>query len=241
MHTRLHGLTNLSVALPAWAYQGGPDELRRRLRSPQTRAEFARHDSLLTSLALGGWRNVSVLTSAARPDLIGKNFEEIGLERATTPFDAVLDLLLDEAADPHHPLILAESYTEAQLLEAYRHPACLVASNATALGVDGPLAGKVFHGAFTWASWFFRRFVREERVFTVEQAVRKLTGQAAARLNLSDRGVLREGACADVVAFDPHTYGDQGTLNDPNRLARGTVHVVVNGVAERQKRPIHRR
>ena len=76
--------------------------------------------------------------------------------------------------------------------------------------------------------------MREEHVFTVEQAVRKLTAQAAARLNLSDRGVLREGACADVVAFDPDTYGDQGTLNDPNRLARGMAHVVVNGVAERQ-------
>jgi len=74
MHTRLHGLTNLSAALPAAAFAGGPDALRARLRDPETRRRFAAYESLITSFSLGGWERVSLLTSARRPYLVGKSF-----------------------------------------------------------------------------------------------------------------------------------------------------------------------
>jgi len=234
MHTRLHGLTNLAAALPSWVLEGNGARLRERLRDPSIRGRLAQYKSLITSLALGGWDRVSLLTSARRPDLLGKSFADIARLNGTTPFDAVLDVLLDEADDPHFPLCIAESYTEEQLRRAYEHPACMVASDATALCIDGPLADSTFHGAYTWVSWFFRRFVREERAFTREQAVRKLTAQPADRLGLSDRGVLTVGKCADVAVFDPDVFGERGTVDHPNQLAQGMVHVLVNGEVEMQ-------
>ena len=235
MHTRLHGLTNLAAALPGWACEGGAAELRGRLRDPSVRAALREHESLITSFALGGWDRVSLLTSARRPDLVGRSFQEIADAAGTAPFDAVLDVLDAEADDPYFPLCLCESYTESQLRAAYEHPACTAASDATSLCPDGPLSRSTFHGAYTWASWFIRRHVRDEPVFTIEEAVRKLTSQPAARLKLADRGALRAGACADVVAFDPARLRERGTLERPNQLAEGVVHVLVNGVVEMER------
>jgi N-acyl-D-amino-acid deacylase len=232
MHTRLHGLTNLAVALPPWVLEGGAARLRERLSDPAIRRRLREHKSLITSLALGGWDRVSLLTSARRTDLVGKSFAAMARGKGTTPFDVVLDILLEEADEPHVPLCLAESYTEDQLRQAYEHPACMVASDATALCTDGPLAASIFHGAYTWVSWFFRRFVREERAFTREAAVRKLTAQPAERLGLVDRGVLAPGKWADVAVFDPERFAERGTLANPNQLAQGMVHVLVNGEVE---------
>ena len=92
------------------------------------------------------------------------------------------------------------------------------------------LAGSSFHGAYTWASWFYRRMARETATFTPEEAVRKLAGLPAERLGLADRGVLREGARADLAIFDPETFGETGTTFEPNSVARGMRHVIVNGV-----------
>jgi N-acyl-D-aspartate/D-glutamate deacylase len=203
-----------------------------RLSDPSIRRRLAEHKSIVTSLALAGWNRVSLLTSTRRPDLIGKSFAEMARDNGTTPFDALLDVLLEEADDPHFPLCLAESYTEDQLRCAYEHPACMVASDATALCTDGPLAASMFHGAYTWASWFFRRFVREERTFTREEAVRKLTSQPAERLGLIDRGALAVGKWADVAVFDPEHFAERGTLTNPNQLAQGMAHVLVNGEVE---------
>jgi N-acyl-D-amino-acid deacylase len=232
MHTRLHGLTNLAAALPPWAFEGGSEGLRQRLRDPMVRSKLAQHRSLIRSMALGGWDHVHLLTSATRPDLIGKSFAEMAHAKGTTPIDAVFDVLLDEADDPYFPLCTSDSYTEEQLRDSYQHPACMVVSDATAGCPDGPLANSIFHGAYTWAAWFFRRFVREERTFTLEDAIRKLTTQPAERLKLRDRGAVRVGAWADLAVFDPRTFGERGTLHQPNQLAQGMKHVLVNGVVE---------
>lgn len=230
MHTRPFGLTNLNVALPAWALDGGAATLRAHLSDPATRRHFIERDSMMKSYSNSGWDHVKVLTSAMRPDLIGRSFQEIADAAGTTPFDAVLDLLCEEAEDPIYPLVLCESHTEEQMRRTFEHPLCMVGSDATALCPDGPLAGQVFHGAYTWVAWFIRRFVREEPAFTIEEAVHKMTGQPAARIGLTNRGVLREGAHADLAIFDPDTFAERGTVTEPNQLAIGMKHVLVNGV-----------
>jgi N-acyl-D-aspartate/D-glutamate deacylase len=98
------------------------------------------------------------------------------------------------------------------------------------LAPDGRLAGATFHGAYTWASWFWRRMVRETATFAPEEAIFKLSRLPAERMGLADRGRLEVGARADVVAFDPGTFGETGTTFEPNRLAIGMHHVIVNGV-----------
>ena len=105
----------------------------------------------------------------------------------------------------------------------------MVGSDATALAPDGPLAGKVFHGAYTWAAWFWRHFVAETKKLAPEAAVRRLTSLPARRLGLKDRGVLEHGACADVAVFDPASFAERGTVFEPNAVATGVRHVVVNG------------
>lgn len=228
-HTRLHGITNLSAALPAHTLAGGPPALAARLRDPATRADLRRYESIISSFGLGGWDRVFLFKSDRRPDLVGQSFAEIAGPNGD-PFDVIFDVLLAEAADPHAPMVVCLSYEEDELLTTYRHALCTIGSDATALATDGPLASSTFLGAYTWAAWFFRRFVRERRAFTLESAIHKLTLSPAHRFRLTDRGHLTESARADVIVFDPETFAEQGTLDAPNQLAIGMDHVIVNGI-----------
>jgi N-acyl-D-amino-acid deacylase len=103
-------------------------------------------------------------------------------------------------------------------------------SDATTLAPDGPLAGAVFHGAYSWAAWFFRFMVRERGALSAAEAIHRLTGMPAQVLGLSDRGAIRVGARADIAVFDPAGFGERATTFEPNVTATGMRHVVVNGV-----------
>jgi N-acyl-D-amino-acid deacylase len=127
-------------------------------------------------------------------------------------------------------MVIIHAYSEDQQREAFAHRLCVPGSDATTLAPDGRLAESFFHGAYTWASWFWRFMVNEEKLLTAAEAVHRLTGQPAERIGLTDRGVLREGARADVVAFDPAAFRERGTVFEPNLLADGMRHVIVNGV-----------
>jgi N-acyl-D-amino-acid deacylase len=127
-------------------------------------------------------------------------------------------------------MVIIHAYTEDEQREAFAHPLCVPGSDATTLAPDGALVESFFHGAYTWASWFWRFMVQEEQLLSPAEAVHRLTGAPAERLGLTDRGVLRPGARADVVVFDASRFRDRGTLFEPNQLADGVVHVLVNGV-----------
>ena len=128
-------------------------------------------------------------------------------------------------------MVVIHAYSEEQQREAFAHRLCVPGSDATTLAPDGALAQSFFHGAYTWASWFWRFMVRDEGLLTPEDAVHRLTAQPAERIGLTDRGVLREGARADVAVFDPAAFAERGTIYEPNLLANGMRHVLVNGVA----------
>lgn len=184
--------------------------------------------SLIT--ALGDWERIVLLDNPALPELSRRSIADIAHEKGCDPYDAAFDILLAEVEQIHRPMVILHSYSEDLLRLTYRHDACTVGSDATTLAPDGKLAGSTFHGAYTWAAWFWRRMARETGTFTPEEAVRKLAGLPAERLGLGDRGVLREGARADLAIFDPETFGETGTTFEPNSVARGMRHVVVNGV-----------
>ena len=143
--------------------------------------------------------------------------------------DAICELLLVAIDDVHRLMVVAFAYREEDLRAAFAHDLCMVGSDATALATDGPLAGTSFHGAFTWAAWYFRHFVHDRRALTPSEAVRRLTSLAAGRLGLSDRGVIRPGAWADIAVFDPSVFAERGTTFEPNQAAIGMRHVLVNG------------
>jgi N-acyl-D-aspartate/D-glutamate deacylase len=228
IHTRLFGFTNLSAALPLWVTEGGPEAVASRLRDPVARAAMKRHKSLITSFELGGWDRVNLLDTPHRPDAEGRSVAEL-----TPPggdaYDVIFDVLLAEIEQIHRPMCLCWSYDEDQLASAVQHPRCMVGSDATTMSLGGQLAGTVFHGAYTWASWLFRRFVQERRLLTLEEVVHKLAAQPAEQVRLPGRGVLQQGAWADIAVFDPGRFRERGTVPKPNQLAEGMVHVVVNG------------
>ena len=229
MHTRLFGTTNLSAALPPWALEGDKASVGARLQSAATRRELKTYPSIITALARGDWNNIVLFDSKAHPEFARKSIAEISELMGVDSFDAIYNLLLAEIDDLHSLMILAFTYREEYIRIAFEHPSCMVGSDATALATDGPLAGTSFHGAYTWASWFYRHFVRDKQSLSPQEAIRRLTSLPASRLGLTDRGVLRKGVCADVAIFDPAAFADQGTTFEPNQTAVGMHHVIVNG------------
>ncbi len=228
MHTRRFGLTNLYAALPPWALAAGTDELARMLRDPARRDAMRNHRSILS--AGNDWSRIVLLDSEAWPEYSRRDLAAIAAERGQDPLDAVYDLLLGDIGALHRLMVIIHAYSEEQQREAFAHPLCMPGSDATTLAPDGSLAHSFFHGAYTWAAWFWRFMVCDEQLLAPGEAVHRLTAQPAQRIGLSDRGVLREGARADVVAFDPAGFAERGTVYEPNRTAAGMSHVVVNGI-----------
>jgi N-acyl-D-amino-acid deacylase len=228
MHTRLYGTTMLSTLLPPWIFADGVEGVRKHLGSEASRVQIKQFAGLISSLR--DWDKVQLLDLPGRPDVSRLTLGEIGRRRGRDPHDCALDILLDEVETLQRPMVILHAYTEASQKLAFTHPLCMPGSDATTLAPDGPLAGSVFHGSYTWASWFWRALVREWKLLAPEQAVNRLTGLPASILGLQDRGTIRVGAYADLSVFDPNEFGERGTTFEPNQLAQGMKHVLVNGV-----------
>ena len=245
MHTRLFGTTNLSAALPPWAAAGPASEIAACLRDAAQRRELKSYQSIITALARGDWSRIVLFDSLAQPELSRKSIRDISAARGVEPLDAIYDILLAELEAPrdgaagrasvdsanlHRLMIVAFAYREEDIRVAFEHPLCMVGSDATTLAPDGPLAGTSFHGAYTWAGWYYRHFVRETHIFKPENAIRRITSLPAQRLGLKDRGLIQKGARADLAIFDPASFAERGTTFEPNQIATGMRHVLVNGV-----------
>jgi N-acyl-D-aspartate/D-glutamate deacylase len=230
MHTRRFGTTNLSSVLPPWVLEGGTTAIAKRLKDPTVRKDMKAFPSVVSSLANGDWKKVVVYKSKLQPEISGKSIAAISQERGTEAFDTMFDILLAEIDDLHSLMILGFAYNPEDLDFILELPDCMVGSDAIALATDGPLRNETFHGAYSWAPWFFRYFVREKKSIKLEDAVRRITSLPASRIGIKDRGSIRKGAWADIAVFDPATFQERATTFEPNQLATGMKHVVVNGV-----------
>ncbi|MGH2535037.1 MAG: N-acyl-D-amino-acid deacylase family protein [Thermomicrobiales bacterium] len=230
------GGTGLSACLPPWAAEGG--KLYERLRDEpdfraRVRAEME-HPS-------GDWENFAgvagpenlLLASFGLPEHTqryqGRRLSEIAAERRQDWIDAALDLL---AAEQHDIFTFYFMMSEANLHRQLQQPWIKIGTDAGGLDPDTAakrgLAHPRAYGTFTR---ILGRFVREQGVVPLEDAVRKMSAATAARLGLFDRGILRPGLAADIVAFDPATVADRATYDAPHQLSTGIHHVWVNGVA----------
>lgn len=230
MHTRLFGTTYLKVLLPLWAVEGSPADVAKRLAEP-TACERIRQYRENPIAALRDWSRVVLLDNPGRPELSRRSLEGIADEWGMPPFECALEILRSEAecGQLRRQMVILHTYSEDLLGFTYEHPHCTVGSDATALAPDGPLAGSAFHGAYTWAAWFYRRMIRETGRFTPEEGIRKLSGASAERLGLAGRGTLAVGQIADLAVFDPESFADTGTTFEPSQVAAGMRHVLVNG------------
>lgn len=226
MHTRLYGISYLKAALPAEALDGTPAEVASRLRDPSTRAELGRYRGMFSA---ADWKTIVLLDNRTWPDYSRWTIADAAAARSQEPLDTVHDLLADAAESGETLMVLRMCHTEDQQREAFAHPLCSPGSDAMTLAPDGPLAAVSFHGAYTWAAWFYRFLVRETGLLSPEEAIFRMTGLPAARFGFRDRGTLRPKAYADIAVFDPDRISETGTTFEPNQLAAGIEHVLVNG------------
>ncbi len=227
MHTRRFGLTYLYTMIPPDVLARGPDGIARALADGDERRRMKAHRSIFS--AGGDWTRVVLLDNPVRPDLARRTLAEIAAEDGRDPFEVAFDILADTLDDLPRVMAIINCYEEAEQERVFAHPLSMPGSDATALGPDGPLAEATFHGAYTWAAWFYRFMVRERRALTPEAAIRRLSGLPASRLGLDDRGTLAPGMRADIAVFDAERFTETATTFAPNQLATGMVHVLVDG------------
>ncbi|UCE32568.1 MAG: amidohydrolase family protein, partial [Burkholderiales bacterium] len=176
------------------------------------------------------WSEVRLLSSAENTDLVGETFEDIGRMRGVDPYDAVFDLLLEEAPGMHRLFWTSHSFREADLKLCLGHADCAVMSDTKALAPWGMLESQVGSlSGYGWTSEFLGKFVREDRTLSLAEGVRRMTSLPARRLGLRDRGLIREGYKADIAVFGPDTVRSTWTVQSPRSFAKGFEHVFVNG------------
>ena len=227
MHTRLFGFTYLYSVLPPWAQTGGEAQLVELLQDPDARARMKEFRSILS--AGNDWSRIVLLDNPRFPQYARRTILSIAEERGEDPLDCIYDLLLETVDSMATLMAMINCHTTGQQEIAFRHPLSMPASDATTMAPDGPLAEITFPGAYTWASYFYNQSVKRARFLSPTEAVHRLCGAPADRVGLEDRGVLKNGAFADIAIFDHQAFSERGTTFEPNQLAVGMSHVIVNG------------
>jgi N-acyl-D-amino-acid deacylase len=231
------GGTGLEATIPSWVFDGGVDSARARIVRPGVRARLK--EELVTGYpgwwniveAAGGWDGI-VLVNARNPELAhfeGKSLATVAEEWGKDPADAAWDLV---AAGEGRVMAIYHMMSEDDVRWALQLPWTSVGSDAGAaleagrpdvLGLPHPRS----YGTFPRV---LARYVRDEGLLTLEEAVRKMTSWPATRMRLEGRGILREGSWADVVVFDLDHVQDRATYEDPTLFPEGIEWVLVNGV-----------
>jgi N-acyl-D-amino-acid deacylase len=226
----------LDACLPLWVREGGLEKMLARLKDPAARERIKKE---MDDPTITAWENQwyganggdgVMLASVLNPDLRpyeGMTLTEIGRAMGKDPRDAVMDLVI---ADRGESSVITAIMDENDVRTALKHPLVGVGTDSSAKAEDGKLAESKSHPR-AWGTFprILGTFVRDERLLPLEEAVRKMTSKAAARVHLSDRGILRRGMIADITVFDPATIRDVATFEDPNRYSIGVTHVFVNG------------
>jgi dihydroorotase/N-acyl-D-amino-acid deacylase len=230
--------TSLTACLPPWALEGGTEKMLARLRDAATRERIKQDISRDSN----EWENIYLGSGGAQGVLIGsvvnrelessqgKRVSEIAKEQGKDELDALLDFIL---ADRGQTGAIYFMMSEDDLRAALQAPFVKICTDSGARATDGPLAGSKSHPR-GWGSYprVLSRYVRDDSLLTLEEAVHKMTGMPAARVGLQDRGVLRAGAFADITVFDPAHVRDRATFEAPNQYPEGIEYVFVNGKIE---------
>ena len=224
--------TRVLAILPQWAQEGGLAAVRARLKDPETRARIKRNPRPMWRLVSDRrWEGIVLMQSEANHDLVGLTLAEIGGKRRCDPYDAVLDLLLEEEGEAmNHLMWTSHSFSDEDIKLALSGTDCAVISDTLALAPYGCLKHSIGSlSGYGWAARFLQRYVRDQKVLSLAEGLRRLTALPADRLGLKDRGRLVESAFADITVFDAQAIASHFDLKEPRRYATGVAHVLVNG------------
>jgi len=225
---------DFSAFIPAWAHEGGSAKLVERLKDPATR-ERIRKDMLTPSKDWDNeWQEIPgpeavMIGVAQNPKLVplqGKRLSEIAKLWNKDPMDALFDFLIE---DPFADVAVF-GMSQPDVTLALQQPWVAIDNDSSGTSPDGILGQEHPHPrAYGTFPRILRKYVREEKALTLEDAIRKFSALPAQRLRLADRGVLKAGMWADVVVFDPAIVRDLATFDNPNQLSEGMEYVLVNG------------
>jgi N-acyl-D-amino-acid deacylase len=235
MYTYTAAGTGLDACLPPWTEDGGYPALFKRLRDPATRAKIAAE----VKVDSDKWENVYV--AAGSPDkillvgfkseklkpLTGKSLAEVAKMRSKDPIETLMDLIAeDESRIECIYFLMSEENVKKEMVK----PWISFGSDEASQAPEGVFLKSNPHPrAYGNFARVLGKYVREEKVLSLPEAIRKLSGLPATNLGLDHRGFLKEGMFADVVVFDPATIADRATFDKPHQYAVGVKHVFVNG------------
>jgi N-acyl-D-amino-acid deacylase len=231
------GNNNLSSIIPPWAHEGGREQMLPRLRDQPTRERVKRDiraglpDWYNHYTAVGGdWSRMLVSANNRYKGMTMDRVIAMRTEGVNPPPDA-LDVMIDFLIENGGSVSTVYAHhTEEDMNLALRQPWCSVGSDGSALATEGPLRqGHPHPRNFGTFPRVLGVYVRERKLLTLEDAVRKMTSLNAAKLGLEDRGLLRAGLAADITVFDPARISDKSTYEEPFQYNEGIEHVIVNG------------
>ena len=215
--------TGLAVTIPNWAHEGGRLAMCERLKDPAVRARI-RDEYVETGR---NWERIVIARARRRPEWSGRTVADLARESEKDPLEWSCDALIEHDGDV---AIIHHSMNEDDVRYVMEKPYVAIGSESSANAPYGPLSiGKPHPRSYGTFPRVLGRYARDERVLTIEDAVRKMTSLTARHLRLADRGEIRIGAWADLVVFDPLRVADTATYDDPHRYPDGIEHVVVNG------------
>jgi N-acyl-D-amino-acid deacylase len=228
MYPYMASSTGLDILIPEWAHEGGPKVILERLVDPAERRRIKDDPHMERVSAMASWDKVLICRSPKTPEFEGRSIADLSDAAEAEVADWIMDALLETELEADIlPFIMSEENVKMQM----GHPALMIGSDGYALIAEGPLAKGVPHPrSYGTFPRILGRFVREEKVLSLEQAIHKMTGLPAERLRWNDRGLVKQDFQADLVVFDPETVADKATYTDPHQYAVGINYVIVNGV-----------
>jgi dihydroorotase/N-acyl-D-amino-acid deacylase len=222
--------TGLSVLIPSWAMADGDSAFRRRLADRRLRDSIVKEIvfNILNDRGGGDLRRVQFSRVRWSADLEGKTLHDLATQRGLAPTpengaELVIDVELRGGANAIFHVL-----DEGDVRRIMKHPQTMIASDGR---LSTPGDGHPHPRAYGTFPRVLARYVRDEMLLSLEEAIRKMSAMPAARLGLVNRGTLRVGAFADVIVFDPTTVGDRATFDAPHQYAVGIDYVFINGLA----------
>ena len=228
----------LDACLPLWVREGGLEQMLARLEDPALRDRIRKD---MDDANAKDWENqwygsgggagvmVSTVLDPSLRKWEGKNLVQIGKEMGKDPRDAAMDLVI---ADRGETSVIISIMREDDVKAALSHPMMSIGTDSGARAEDGPLSESKSHPR-AWGSFprVLGKYVRDEKIMSLEEAIRRFTSRPAARVGIADRGLLKPGFKADITIFNPETVIDRSTFEDPTHYSQGIEHVFVNGTA----------
>jgi len=229
------GQNGLDANLPLWVRDGGRDRMIERLKDPAVRArvkaDMSRDDPSWENQYLGaGGAGGVLIVSVVNPALKkyeGRTIEQIAKAESKDPVDVIMDVVSADRGNTSNVIFIM---SEDDVRLALKHPLVSLCTDSGASARDGIFSQERSHPrAWGSAARILGRYVRDEKLLTLEEAVRKMTSLPASRMGLADRGIVRPGMLADLVVFDPDSVRDKATFDDPLQYSEGIPFVAVNG------------